>query len=238
MPTNSLGQPIGDPVPGWTPRPPPPRAPMHGRLCVLVPLDPAAHAAALFEAHALDREGRNWTYLPYGPFASAGELARWAEWAAAQADPQFFAIVDAGSRRAVGTASFLRIDSEMGVIEVGHLAFSPALQRRPAATEAMQLMMRRVFEELGYRRYEWKCDALNAPSRRAAERLGFRYEGTFRQAVVVKGRNRDTAWYSILDSEWPALRGAFERWLAPENFDAEGRQRRSLGELRATAGGR
>jgi RimJ/RimL family protein N-acetyltransferase len=119
----------------------------------------------------------------------------------------------------------------MGVIEVGHLAFSPALQRKPAATEAMYLMMRRIFEELGYRRYEWKCDALNAPSRRAAERLGFRYEGTFRQMHVVKGRNRDTAWFSILDREWPTLKQAFERWLDPGNFDGAGVQRRRLGEL-------
>jgi RimJ/RimL family protein N-acetyltransferase len=204
---------------------------MHGRLCRLDPLDPA-HAAPLFEAHALDREGRNWTYLPYGPFASSAEYTRWVEWASAQDDPQFFAIVD-GATRPVGVASYLRIEPAMGVIEVGHLAFSPLLQRRPAATEAMYLMMRRVFEELGYRRYEWKCDALNAPSRRAAERLGFTYEGTFRQMHVVKGRNRDTAWFSITDSEWPVLKRAFEGWLDPANFDAAGAQRRRLGEWMA-----
>jgi RimJ/RimL family protein N-acetyltransferase len=205
---------------------------MQGRLCRLEPLDVAKHAAALHEAHAADREGRNWTYLPYGPFASAAEYARWVEWAVAQGDPQFFAIVDGATGQPVGTASYLRIEPAMGVIEVGHLAFSPALQRRPAATEAMYLMMRRVFDELGYRRYEWKCDALNAPSRRAAERLGFRYEGTFRQAVVIKGRNRDTAWFSILDREWPALKVAFERWLDPANFDGAGAQRRRLEEWR------
>jgi RimJ/RimL family protein N-acetyltransferase len=235
MSTNSLGQPVGHPLPDWTARPFPPRTPLHGRLCHVVPLE-IAHAAPLFEAHALDREGRNWTYLPYGPFASASEYARWVEWAAAQRDPQFFAITEPEGRP-VGTASYLRIEPAMGVIEVGHLAFSPLLQRRPAATEAMVLMMQRAFDELRYRRYEWKCDALNAPSRRAAERLGFTYEGTFRQMHVVKGRNRDTAWFSILDSEWPALREAFERWLAPANFDAEGKQRRSLGELRAEARG-
>jgi len=234
-PTNHLSQPIGSPLPDWAPRPRPPRSPMQGRFCQLAPLDPSAHASALFEAHALDRAGRNWTYLPYGPFSSAAEYTRWIEWAAAQPDPQFFAILDAASARPVGVASYLRIEPGMGVIEVGHLSFSPALQRRPAATEAMYLMMRRVFEELGYRRYEWKCDALNAPSRRAAERLGFTYEGTFRQAWVVKGRNRDTAWFSIIDAEWPALRAAFESWLAPANFDADGRQQRSLGELQAEA---
>jgi RimJ/RimL family protein N-acetyltransferase len=229
-PTNLLGQPVGAPLPGWTARPRPPRAPLEGRLCRLEPLDVSKHAAPLFEAHALDREGRNWTYLPYGPFASAAEYTRWVEWAAAQEDPQFFAIADAPGRP-VGTAAYLRIEPAMGVIEVGHLAFSPALQRKPAATEAMFLMMRRVFDELGYRRYEWKCDALNAPSRNAAERLGFTYEGTFRQMHVVKGRNRDTAWFSIVDSEWPALKRAFERWLDPANFDAAGAQRRRLGDL-------
>ena len=227
---NSLGQPIGPPVPSWTARPRPPRTAMSGRLCRLEPLDAAMHAAALHETHALDREGRNWTYLPYGPFASAAEYAAWVESVQAREDPLFFAIIEAASERPVGVASYLRIDPAMGVIEVGHLAFSPALQRKPAATEAMYLMMRRAFEELGYRRYEWKCDSFNAPSCRAAERLGFRYEGTFRQAVVMKGRNRDNAWYSILDGEWPALKQALERWLAPANFDATGAQRRRLGE--------
>jgi RimJ/RimL family protein N-acetyltransferase len=236
MDTNPLGQPIGPPVPGWVPRPRPPRTPMQGRLCRLEPLDVAKHAAALHAAHALDREGRNWTYLPYGPFGSAADYARWVEWAAAQEDPQFFAILDAATELPLGVASYLRIDPAMGVIEVGHLAFSPALQRKPAATEAMYLMMRRAFEELGYRRYEWKCDSFNAPSCRAAERLGFRYEGTFRQAVVMKGRNRDNAWYSILDGEWPALKQAFEAWLDPANFDASGAQRRRLGECMAGAG--
>jgi RimJ/RimL family protein N-acetyltransferase len=227
-PTNAFSQPIGEPLPDWKARPEPPRAPLQGRFCRLEPLEAARHAAALHEAHSLDAEGRNWTYLPYGPFESAADYTRWAEWAESQEDPQFFAIVLEPSGRPVGVASFLRIVPAMGAIEVGHLSFSPALQRQPAATEAMFLMMRRVFTELGYRRYEWKCDALNAPSRRAAERLGFRYEGTFRQMHVVKGRNRDTAWFSILDSEWPALEQRFERWLAPENFDDAGAQRRSL----------
>jgi RimJ/RimL family protein N-acetyltransferase len=210
---------------------------MQGRLCHLAPLSASQHASALFAAHSLDREGRNWTYLPYGPFASAAEYARWVEWAEVQEDPQFFAIVDDASRQPVGVASYLRIEPAMGVIEVGHLAFSPLLQRTPAATEAMYLMMRRAFAELGYRRYEWKCDSLNAPSLAAAQRLGFTFEGTFRQAVVIKGRNRDTSWLSIIDSEWPAVRRALEGWLAPANFDAAGKQRRRLGEWMAEARG-
>jgi len=225
---NELGQPIGDPLPGWTPRPRPPRTPLAGRLCRLEPLDADRHAAALHAAYAEDREGRNWTYLPYGPFASATEYAAWVESVHAKEDPLFFAIVDRVEERPLGVASYLRIDPTMGAIEVGHLSYSPALQRRTAATEAMFLMMRRAFDELGYRRYEWKCDSLNAPSRRAAERLGFRYEGTFRQAVVMKGRSRDNAWYSIVDGEWPRLKQGFERWLDPRNFDTRGEQRSRL----------
>ncbi len=143
-------------------------------------------------------------------------------------DPLFHAIVDSKSGSAVGVAAYMRIDAANGVIEVGHLNFSPRLQATTAATEAMYLMMRRAFDELGYRRYEWKCDSLNEASRRAASRLGFRFEGVFRQAVVYKGRNRDTAWYSVLDSEWPALKAGFERWLSPDNFDENGCQRRKL----------
>jgi RimJ/RimL family protein N-acetyltransferase len=230
--TNPLGQPIGEPVPNWTPRPRPPRTPMQGRLCRLEPLDAATHAAALHAAHAADREGRNWTYLPYGPFASTTEYAAWVESVQSHDDPAFFAIVDLATQRSVGVASYLRIDPAMGTIEVGHLSYTPALQRTPASTEAMYLMMRRVFDELGYRRYEWKCDSLNAPSVAAAKRLGFRFEGTFRQAVVMKGRNRDTAWFSIIDGEWPALRSAFEQWLDPSNFDAAGAQRQRLEAFR------
>lgn len=230
--TNELGQPIGEPVPGWTACPRPPRTAMEGRLGRLEALDARTHAAALHAAHAADAEGRNWTYLPYGPFASAADYAAWVESVQSLDDPVFYAIVD-GAGDPVGVASYLRIVPEMGVIEVGHLCYSPALQRRPAATEAMYLMARRAFEELGYRRYEWKCDSLNGPSRRAAERLGFRYEGTFRQAVVVKGRNRDNAWFSITDDEWPAIRTSLERWLDPSNFDAAGGQRRSLDSFRS-----
>jgi RimJ/RimL family protein N-acetyltransferase len=230
--TNQLGQPIGEPVPNWTPRPRPPRTPMQGRLCRLDPLDAATHAAALHDAYAADRDARNWTYLPYGPFASAAEYAAWVESVQSRDDPVFFAIVDPATQQPIGVASYLRVDPAMGSIEVGHLSYAPALQRTPASTEAMYLMMRRVFDELGYRRYEWKCDSLNAPSVAAAKRLGFRFEGIFRQAVVMKGRNRDTSWFSIVDGEWPALRSAFEQWLDPSNFDAAGAQRQRLEAFR------
>ncbi|MEW6321691.1 MAG: GNAT family protein [Acidobacteriota bacterium] len=227
---NALGQPIGDDVPGWSPPPRPAREPMAGRYCRLEPLDPARHAGDLWEANADDVEGRNWTYLLHGPYASPADYDAWVRRAAAGADPLFFAVVVAG--RAAGVAAYLRIAPEAGSMEVGHINFSPRLQRTPAATEAMYLMMRHAFE-LGYRRYEWKCDALNAPSRAAARRLGLSYEGTFRQAIVYKGRNRDSAWYAAIDAEWPALRAAFERWLDPANFDEQGRQRVSLSALTA-----
>lgn len=229
--TNPLGQPIGAPVPGWEKRPLPPRTPMEGRTCRLEPLDPARHAEELFEAMGRDQDGRNWTYLGIGPFAEFGDFRAWLDKMAAGSDPLFHTVIDRATGRAVGVASYLRIDPANGAIEVGHIHFSPLLQRTPMATEAMVLMMRRAFDELGYRRYEWKCDSLNAPSRAAAARLGFQYEGLFRQAVVYKGRNRDTAWFSIIDGEWPRLRAAFERWLDPANFDAEGRQRESLSTL-------
>jgi len=224
--TNALGQPIGVDVPGWTARPAPPRTPMAGRFCRLEPLA-VAHAAALHEANVLDREERNWTYLPYGPFKSVDDYRAWVEKIAREDDPLFFTIIDAGGR-AVGVASFMRIDRMNGVIELGHLNFSPLMQRTPIATEAIFLMLKRSFDELGYRRCEWKCDSLNLPSRAAAERFGFTYEGLFRQAVIYKGRNRDTTWYSIIDAEWPAIRKAYESWLAPDNFDGQGRQRRKL----------
>ena len=227
---NALGQPIGFPVSGWAPPPRPLLEPMTGRTCRVEPLDIERHGADLHAANLLDVDGRNWTYLPYGPFASLDDYRGWLTSVAGKGDPQFHAIVDLASARAVGVASFLRIDPGAGSIEVGHINYSPRLQRTVASTEAMYLMMQRAFE-LGYRRYEWKCNALNTPSRQAAQRLGFLYEGVFRQATVVKGRNRDTAWYAALDREWPALDRAFRQWLDPANFDAEGRQRMSLGAL-------
>ena len=230
MPTNELGQPIGHPVPDWTPPPRPPRVALAGRYCSVVPLDPEAHGHQLWEAVAADRDGRNWTYLFNDKPASFEAYREWLARAAAPDDPRFHAIVVSGA--AVGVAAYLRIAPDAGSIEVGHINFSPLLQRTPAATEAMYLMMRQAFT-LGYRRYEWKCDALNAPSRAAALRLGLSYEGVFRHALVYKSRNRDTAWYATIDREWPALSAAFERWLSPENFDADGRQRERLSDLTA-----
>ena len=229
---NHLGQPIGFPLPGWTARLRPPRTVMVGQWCTVEPIDPARHAADLFAAYALDKEGRNWTYLPYGPFAAFEDFSAWLEQDSRSDDPLRHVIIEHRSGHAAGVASLMRIDPAAGVIEVGGINYAPPLQRTPAATEAMYLMMRRVFDELGYRRYEWKCDSLNAPSRAAAQRLGFRYEGMFRQATVTKGRNRDTCWFSILDGEWPALKAAFEHWLAPSNFDTSGRQRQKLSSCR------
>jgi RimJ/RimL family protein N-acetyltransferase len=232
---STTDRPVGRPVPGWTPRPAPPRTPMVGRFCRVEPVDISQHAEQLFAANRLDANGRNWTYLGIDAPTTLEAYVAWLGRMTAGDDPVLHAIVDLASGKAVGVAALMRIDRANGVIEVGNINYSPLLQRKPAATEAMFLLMARVFDELGYRRYEWKCDSLNAASRAAALRLGFRYEGLFRQAVVYKGRNRDTAWFSIIDSEWPALKRAYQQWLGPENFDAEGRQRRGLAELIAAA---
>jgi RimJ/RimL family protein N-acetyltransferase len=228
---NQLGQPIGFPLPGWSARPRPPRTAMEGRLCRIEPIDVERHAADLHAANLEDKEGRNWTYLAYGPIARLEDYRDWMRKTCLGDDPLFQAVIDLASGRAVGVASYLRIDPAPGVIEVGHINYAPPLQGTTAATEAMFLMMQRVFDELGYRRYEWKCDALNAPSRAAALRLGFQFEGIFRQATVYKSRNRDTAWYAIVDRDWPALKARYRRWLDSENFDSAGRQRRKLSEI-------
>lgn len=229
---NSLGQSVGQPIDNWQPPPVPSRETMEGRFCRVEALSAERHARQLYEANALDPDERNWTYMTYGPFKSWDEYRDWVRTSEATTDPLFFAILDKSSSRAVGVASYLRIDPRHGSIEVGHLMFSPLLQGKPAATEAMYLIMERAFE-LGYRRYEWKCNALNEPSRRAAQRLGLSYEGLFRQAAVVKGRNRDTAWYAAIDSEWPALKTTLQQWLAPANFDDNGTQRVALSALTA-----
>lgn len=226
---NEFEQPIGLAVPPWNPPPVPPRVPLQGRFCRVEPLAVAQHAADLYAANALDN-GRMWTYMGYGPFADLDSYTAWMARVCPGPDPLFYAIIDLTMGKAVGVASYLRLDPANGVIEVGHIAYSPLLQRTPAATEAMYLLMQQVFA-LGYRRYEWKCDSLNAPSRAAAQRLGFSYEGIFRQAVIYKGRNRDTAWYAIIDKDWPALQAAFTQWLAPTNFDDQGQQRISLSAL-------
>jgi len=228
---NHLGQPIGFPVADWRPRERPPTTPMQGRYCRVEPLDAERHCAPLYDAYSADRDGRMWTYLPWGPYAGFAEFRAATEAGLQREHFVTYAVIDAASDAAVGVASYLNINPAAGSIEVGGIAYSPALQRRPAGTEAMFLMMRRAFDELGYRRYEWKCNALNAPSRSAALRYGFRFEGIFRQADVVKGRNRDTAWFSITDGEWPAVKAAFEHWLDPANFTADGAQLQRLSEL-------
>ncbi|WP_328972517.1 GNAT family N-acetyltransferase [Streptomyces sp. NBC_00239] len=230
---NAVGQPVGEPVPDWTPRPAPARVCLEGVRCRLEPLDALRHADDLFASYATAPDGRDWTYLPTERFDRAEDYREWALGAAAGDDPLHYAVIDRSTGRAVGTLSLMRQNPADGVIEVGYVVFSPLMQGTPLSTEAQYLLMSYAFDELGYRRYEWKCDDRNEPSRRAAERLGFTFEGIFRQALVYKGRNRDTAWFSVLDRDWPLLRKAFRAWLAEDNFDADGRQQRSLSALRA-----
>jgi RimJ/RimL family protein N-acetyltransferase len=197
----------------------------------VVPLDAERHLDDLFACMGGPQQAHLWTYMFDGPFDDPGAFAEALKKRQASHDPLFFAFEETKSNRAVGIASYMRIEPAHRVIEVGGIVFSPALQRRPGATEAMYLMTRHIFEDLGYRRYEWKCDALNAPSRRAALRLGFTFEGIFRAHMIIKGRNRDTAWFAMIDSEWPARKAAFERWLAPDNFDSHSKQKQSLSAL-------
>jgi RimJ/RimL family protein N-acetyltransferase len=218
---------LGVELPDWTPPPWPGPMRRDGRYARLEPLVPG-HAKALFAANRAD--DAIWDYLPYGPFASEAAYAQWVVQMAGKADPLFFAVIDRERREPAGVASLMRIAPEAGSIEVGHITWSPALQRTRAASEAIYLFADWVFRE-GYRRFEWKCDALNHPSRRAAERMGFSYEGVFRQAAVVKGRNRDTAWFAMTDGDWRCLKPAWEAWLEPSNFDADGRQKLSLRDL-------
>lgn len=219
---------FGDPVPDWTPPPFPDDAPQNGRYALLERLDPAAHASRLFRANA-GHDGI-WDYLPYGPFVHEVDYVDWVRAVSAQSDPFFFAVHDLDTGQLGGVMSFLRIAPEAGSIELGHINFAPVLQRTRAASEAMILAISWAFTA-GYRRFEWKCNALNMASRRAAQRLGLSYEGIFRQAAVVKGRNRDTAWFAATDGDWPALKRAYESWLAPANFDQDGRQIQRLGDL-------
>jgi RimJ/RimL family protein N-acetyltransferase len=228
---NEFGQPIGFELEGWKPPLFPPHATLTGQYCRLDPLAASKHAADLWEAQAEDLRGVRWTYLFSGPFEDFAAFERYLADAEVSRDPQFYAIVV--GERAIGLAAYLRIEPRHGVIEIGHIYYSPRLARSRAATEAMYLFMANAFD-LGYRRYEWKCDSCNLPSRAAARRLGFTFEGTFRQAIVYKGRNRDTTWFSVIDRDWQGgLREAYRRWLDPGNFDASGKQRLRLSELTA-----
>jgi RimJ/RimL family protein N-acetyltransferase len=227
-PNTSTTAPLGPLVPDFTPPPLPPRAAMRGCYVALEPLTAKDHAALLF--HAFEGQDHLWDYIYGGPFSSSAQFHRWVRETETSDDPLFYAIKNLETGHWEGVASYLRITPSAGTIEVGSITFSPALQRTRAATEAMYLMMAWAFDA-GYRRYEWKCNALNMPSRRAAQRLGFSYEGIFRQAVVVKGRNRDTAWFAAIDAEWPGLKEAFEAWLSRNNFDESGQQRERLGDL-------
>jgi RimJ/RimL family protein N-acetyltransferase len=229
---NEFGQPIGPKVNGWIARPLPPDIPMEGRHVRIERLDADRHAADLFEAFQQTPDGRDWTYLPDERPETASAFEAHIRSIQTTHDPRHNALIDLVTGKAVGSSAYMRIDAANGVIEIGHVRYSRRLMRTPAGTEAAYLFMRRAFDELGYRRYEWKCDALNAASRRAAERYGFTFEGIFRQAIVIKSRSRDTAWFSILDHEWPRIRASFEAWLAPDNFEADGRQRRSLEDVR------
>ncbi|MBO9535265.1 MAG: GNAT family N-acetyltransferase [Herbaspirillum sp.] len=231
--TNAWNQPIGFPLPDWQARPLPQRIVLEGSYCRLEPVNAERHAADLYQAFAQAPDGSDWTYMTGGPFPDQASYRNHAQALEKSEDPLHYAVIDKASGRAVGTLALMRIEPKHGVIEVGHVALSRQLKRTRVATEAQFLLMRYAFEQLGYRRYEWKCDSLNTPSRNAALRLGFSFEGIFRQAIVYRGRNRDTAWFSIIDGEWPALRGAFERWLSPTNFDSQGQQRQSLSALRA-----
>lgn len=227
-PSPETGQPVGLKVDA-TPARRPGAIVLEGRFGRVEKLA-SRHATDLWRA--VEGQDQIWTYMSaYGPFADAEQFSSWIETRIALDDPYSYAIVD-GSGRAVGIATLMEIRPAMRVIEVGHIVYSPALQRVSLGTEAQYLLARYVFETLGYRRYEWKCNALNAPSRAAALRYGFQFEGLLRQHMIAKGRNRDTAWYSFLDGEWPRVLAAFEQWLAPENFDAAGRQRRRLEDIR------
>lgn len=227
-----MGQPVGQLLPGWTPRQLPTAPTLQGIYCRLERLSVDRHAEQLFSADRHDVDGSSWTYLPYGPFADPASYRAWVNEVSNAEDFLFYAVISVDSATPVpgpvGVLSLMRADPAAGSIEVGHVHYSPLLQRQRAATDAQFVPMRHAFDDLGYRRYEWKCDALNAASRAAVQRLGFRYEGTFRQDKVIKGRSRDTAWYSITDAEWPHVRQALTAWLAPENFDDDDLQKNPL----------
>ncbi|MBN9220278.1 MAG: GNAT family N-acetyltransferase [Mesorhizobium sp.] len=220
----------------WQPRPRPERKVLEGRYVRVEPLSAARHGDGLYEASSVADAGRRFAWLPDYPPETRADFQPWLDKVEASPDPLFFAIIDKASGKVAGRQTLMRIDPAYGVIEIGNIYWGPLISRKPAATEAQFLFMKYIFDELGYRRYEWKCNNRNEPSKRAAERFGFKFEGIFRQHLIVKGENRDTAWYSIIDKEWPALRQAYEAWLDPANFDGDGQQRRRLEDFRAGFG--
>lgn len=228
---NEHNQLVGQPIPNWRPVERPALKPLKGKYCHLEPIDINKHAEQLFSNLLVDNNGESWTYLPYGPFATYDEFKQWLIETLSDKDTLLYAVIDVSTNQPIGVAGYLRINPNHGSIEVGHLHYSKFLKQSPAATEAMYLMMSYAFDELHYRRYEWKCNSLNQASRNAALRLGFKFEGVFRQCNVFKNRNRDTAWFSIIDSEWPNLKLRFQKWLDPENFDETGKQKLRLNEL-------
>jgi RimJ/RimL family protein N-acetyltransferase len=231
----SVELPLGDRI-DWTPAPPPRREPIRGSHVLLRPVDAAADAEDLYAvSHPPDGDPAIWTYLPDGPYRNPQELRQMLTWAETAEDRLYFTLVRLTDERPLGLASYLRIEPQFGAIEIGHIWFGVPLQRTTAATEAIYLLAHHAFDDLGYRRLEWKCNALNAASRRAAERFGFTFEGVFRNHQIVKGRNRDTAWYAMTDGDWPVIREGFKRWLDPDNFDADGLQKRPLSDSRRGA---
>ena len=228
---NDFMQPIGEPVTDWQGARLPGREPLVGRYCRIERVDVERHVEDLYQAYSEAADGRDWTYLAVGPFQSLDAYREHLTKAAALTDPMHHAVIDLATGKAIGTLALMRIDTANGVIEVGHVTYSPRLKRTRIATEVMALLLKYVFEDLGYRRFEWKCDSLNGPSRAAALRYGFKFEGIFRQAIVYRGRSRDTAWFSIIDSEYPALRTGFAQWLDERNFDAQGNQIERLADL-------
>jgi len=231
MSTDYFCLPTGKALADWQPRPRPQPVALKGQYCRVEPLR-MEHAEALFAAFAKAADGRDWLYMSAGPFAEARVYRDYVQSIAGQSDPLHFAVIDLNSQQPLGTLALMRQTPEHGVLEVGFVSFSPVLQRSPLATEAQFLLMRHVFDELGYRRYEWKCDSLNQRSILAAKRLGFSYEGCFRQAMIYKGRNRDTAWFAIIDIDWPLIKNALMQWLKPQNFDENGKQIRRLQAIR------
>lgn len=228
---NKYGQTLGESLEGWTPPEAPSTINTTGHFCRLELLNAKNHASDLYAANSEDITPESWTYLPYGPFSSEQEYTRWLSEQTNKPDQRFYSIIDLRTDKPVGLAAFLNINPQAGSIEVGHLKFSPKMQRTPLSTEAMYLMMAHAFD-LGYRRYEWKCNNYNEPSKKAALRLGFQFEGVFRQALIVKEHNRDTAWFSVIDSEWPLLKTGFEQWLSPDNFGEDGQQIERLIDIR------